>query len=381
MIYFDNAATTWPKPERVYKAMDDCMRKYAANPGRSGHKMALMAAREIYETRLLLAEFFNIDDAMQIVFTANATESLNLALKGALNPGDHVIISSMEHNSVVRPLKALEALGVEMSIAHCDEAGRLDINSLKSEIKPNTRMLAITHISNLTGTIMPVSEIGRLAAENKLLFLLDASQSAGVYNIDVKKHNIDLLAAPGHKGLYGPQGTGFLYIRPGLDLKPLKQGGTGSKSAEIIQPELMPDRYESGTLNTSGIAGLRAGLEFINELGRENICKYEEELTAYLLSELKQIKGLILYGPKNIKEQAAVIAFNFEGLDCSEAAYILDSRYDIYCRSGLHCSPLAHKTIKTQKKGALRFSLSYFNTEEEITAAVSALKKIAGEGK
>lgn len=379
MIYLDNAATTWPKPESVYQAVDTCLRTYAANPGRSGHKLALRASREIYETRFLLGEFFNIDDFMQIVFTFNATDSLNLAIKGILRPGDHGIISSMEHNSVIRPLKTLEEKGVSFSVINCDPAGRLDMEALRQSIKPNTRLIAMTHASNLTGTLLPIAEIGALAKEKNILFLLDAAQSAGIFTIDVKKHNIDLLAAPGHKGLMGPQGTGFLYIRPGLEkeLLPLKEGGTGSKSSEIVQPLLMPDRYESGTLNTPGIAGLKAGLEYIKERGMENIRLYEEKLTGYLLEGLSEIPGLTIYGPNNPKEQGGVAAFNLKNKDCSETSFLLDSEYAICSRPGLHCAPLAHKTVGTGTLGAVRLSIGCFNTEDEIAETIQALKQIA----
>lgn len=376
MIYLDNAATTWPKPEGVYQAVEDCMRNYAANPGRSGHKMALKAAREIFETRLLLAELFHIQDETRIVFTGNATEALNLALKGVLKSGDHVLISAMEHNSVVRPLKALESKGVEMSIIPCDGAGRLDIQALEEQIRPQTRLIALTHASNLTGTLMPIKKVGALAESRGILFLVDAAQSAGIYEINVEENHIDLLAAPGHKGLFGPQGTGFLYIRPGLELATLKEGGTGSKSSEILQPDLMPDRHESGTLNTPGIVGLKAGLQFIKEQGLADIRSRSQRLTAYLLEGLQAIKGLTLYGPGNCREQGGVAAFNLEGMDCSQLAFLLDSRYDIYGRSGLHCTPLAHGSIGTEKIGAMRLSLGYFNTETEIARTLQALKEI-----
>jgi len=276
MVYFDNAATTFPKPNEVYDAIMKSMKEYGANPGRSGHKLALRMGREIYETRELLAKLFNIDNPMNVIFTSNCTESLNLAIKGILEKGDHVITSSMEHNSILRPLTLLGKEGVDLTIIKGDYMGRLDVKEISRNIKDNTKLIAITHVSNLTGTIMPIEEIGRIAKENNIYFLVDAAQSAGVYDIDVEKMNIDMLAFPGHKGLLGPQGTGGLYVREGLSLKEMKQGGTGSLSHLLEQPDILPDRYESGTLNGPGIVGLGAGIRYIMKTGIKNIRRHEE---------------------------------------------------------------------------------------------------------
>ncbi|QZY55072.1 aminotransferase class V-fold PLP-dependent enzyme [Crassaminicella profunda] len=379
MIYLDNAATTYPKAESVYVAMDKCMREYGANPGRSGHKLALEAGRAIYKTRELICKLFNIDNPMQIIFTCNATDSLNLALKGILKSGDHVITTSMEHNSMIRPIVTLKKLGIEHTVIQCDKKGIIDPKIIEKEIKENTKLIATTHASNVAGTLMPIEEIGKIAKKNKVLYLVDAAQTAGVYNIDVEKMNIDLLAVPGHKGLLGPQGTGILYIREGVDLQQMKEGGTGSKSELLTQPEIIPDRYESGTPNTPGIVGLGAGIEFILKEGIEKIQKHEEELTEYMLSELQKLDKIRIYGPVNAKKQAAVISINIGEEDSSEVSYILDKVFNIAVRSGLHCAPMAHKTMGTFEQGTVRFSLGYFNTKEEVKKAVEALKKICDE--
>ncbi|SHJ39114.1 cysteine desulfurase family protein [Geosporobacter subterraneus DSM 17957] len=379
MVYLDNAATTYPKPETVYQAMDRCMREYNANPGRSGHKMALASGRSIYKTRDLLCQLFHIDNPMQIIFTQNATDSLNLALKGLLKSGDHVVTTSMEHNSMLRPIMALEELGVENTIVQCDPTGALDPKQIEAAIKPNTKLIAMTHASNVVGTLMPVEEVGAIARERKILLLVDAAQTAGVYPIDVQKMNIDLLAAPGHKGLMGPQGTGILYIREGIALRHMKEGGTGSKSEYLTQPEILPDRYESGTPNTPGIVGLGAGVAFILEEGIEKIRAHEEELTEYFLKQLKKIQGIVLYGPQDHRKQAAVISLNLGEEDSSEVSYVLDQVFDIAVRSGLHCAPMAHKTIGTFEQGTVRFSIGYFNTREDIDKAVEALMRIKEE--
>ena len=379
MIYLDTAATSYPKPNRVYDAMMDNMKNFGANPGRSGHKMALEAGRAIFETRELIAKLFNIDNPMQVVFTSNATEALNLAIKGLLEKGDHVITTSMEHNSVLRPIKSMEKEGVESTIIECDENGTLNLQDIKNAIKENTRLIAITHSSNITGTIMPIEEIGQIAREKNINFLVDAAQTAGVYEIDVKKMNIDLLAAPGHKGLLGPQGTGFLYIGETLNVKHYKEGGTGSKSQELEQPLMMPDRYESGTPNTPGIVGMGAGISYIMDEGMDKIRNHEEELTDYFLRGLEKIEGVRVYGPKDAKERSAVVSINIGEEDSSEISYILDKVFDIAVRPGLHCAPLSHKTIGTFEQGTVRFSIGYFNTKEDIDASLAALEKICQE--
>lgn len=377
MIYLDNAATTYPKPEQVYDSIMDCMKNYCANPGRAGHKMAMRAAREIYDARENIAKLFNIDNPMNIIFTNNATDSLNLAIKGAVKEGDHIITTSMEHNSVIRPIKSLEARGISNTIVNCDKEGFLDVNDIKNAIKPNTKLIVTTHASNVVGTLVDIKAVGEIAKENNILYLVDASQTAGVYSIDVKDMNVDMIAAPGHKCLLGPQGTGILYIREGLSVDILKEGGTGSKSEDLFQPEIVPDRYESGTHNTPGIAGLNEGVKFILEKGIDNIRLHEEELCQYMLDKLEEVPNIKIYGTKDSKKRAAVIAINIGDMDSGEITFILDSEYDIATRSGIHCAPLAHKTLGTLEQGAVRFSLGYFNTKEEIDKAVEALKEIS----
>ena len=377
MIYLDNAATTYPKPECVYEAIMDCMKNYCANPGRAGHKLAMKAAREIYDTRENIAKLFNVDNPMNIVFTNNATDSLNLAIKGLVKSGDHIITTSMEHNSVIRPIKALEKNNVENTVVQCDKDGFLNIEDLRNAIKPNTKLIVTTHASNVCGTLIDIKSVGEVAKENNILYLVDASQTAGVYDIDTKKINVDMIAAPGHKCLLGPQGTGILYIREGLELNILKEGGTGSKSEDLFQPNLLPDKYESGTHNTPGIVGLNQGVKFILEKGIDNIRKHEEDLCEYMLNRLEEVPNIVIYGPKDSRKRAAVISINIGNMDSGEITFLLDSEYDIATRSGIHCAPLAHKTLGTLEQGAVRFSLGYFNTKQDIDIAIEALKQIA----
>lgn len=377
MIYLDNAATTFPKPEAVYDAVMDCMKNYCANPGRSGHKLAMKSAREIYDARENIAKLFNIDNPMNIVFTNNATDSLNLAIKGIVNSGDHIITTSMEHNSVIRPIKALEKLGIENTIVQCDKDGFLDVKDLEKAIKPNTKLIVTTHASNVCGTLIDIKTVSEIAKFHNILYLVDASQTAGVYNIDLKEVYADMLAAPGHKGLLGPQGTGILYIREGLNINILKEGGTGSKSEDLFQPDLFPDKYESGTHNTPGIAGLNEGVKFILKEGINKIKEHEEELCRYMLERLNEVPNIKIYGTKNANERASVIAINIGNMDSGEITFLLDNEYDIATRSGIHCAPLAHKTLGTFEQGAVRFSMGYFNTKEEIDKAIEALKEIS----
>lgn len=379
MLYFDNAATTFPKPEEVYIAVDDCLRHYCANPGRGGHKLALQSGRVVLEARELLAELFNTGSAESIILTHNATESLNLALKGYLKKGSHVITTSMEHNSVLRPLKALEKLGIETTIVQCNELGELDISEVENKIRKETVLIAATNASNVIGTILPIGDIGALAKAYGLEFLVDASQTAGVYDIDVKTMNISMLAFTGHKSLMGPQGTGGLYIKSGLALEPIKEGGTGSMSDSLYQPDIMPDRFESGTHNTPGIAGLCAGVKFIKEIGMGNIRKHETELTKHFLDGLARIKTIKVYGKKDADKQVPVVSLNIRDIGSSEISYILDQTFDIATRSGLHCAPLAHKTIGTLEQGTVRFSFGYFNTKDQIEAALAAVEQITKE--
>ncbi|GAW93658.1 aminotransferase class V-fold PLP-dependent enzyme [Calderihabitans maritimus] len=375
MIYLDNAATTWPKPPEVWQAMENAL-KISANPGRGGHRLALDAGRIVFEAREKLANFFGVKDPNHIVFTSNATEALNLGIKGLLRPGDHAITSSMEHNSVIRPLNELRKKGVEVTVVECDSQGSLDPEDIRKAIRHNTKLIALTHASNVTGTIMPVEEVAKIAREKDIVFLVDAAQTAGSLKINLEETPIDLLAFSGHKGLLGPPGTGGLYIREGVKLEPLITGGTGSQSELDYQPEVLPERFESGTLNTVGIAGLAAGIDFIEKIGLENIRRHEKELLTRLLSELENIPGIKVYGPKDPELQVAVVSLNIEDRDSGEIAFVLDQVFDIGVRSGLHCAPRAHRTIGTFQQGTVRISCSYFNTVEDIEACLNALKEI-----
>ncbi len=381
MIYFDNAATSWPKPARVTEAMAHFMTEVGANPGRSAHHLSIEAGRIIYETREALARLFDMDDPLRIVFGLNVTEALNLALRGILRPGDHVVTSSMEHNSVMRPLRALEVQGVvEITVVPCSSEGFLEPVDLEAALRPHTRMIALNHASNVVGSLLPVREAGEIAGAHDVLLLVDAAQTAGAYSLDMKTMPIDLLAFTGHKGLFGPQGTGGLCIGERVevgDLRPLKRGGTGSRSEREEQPTFLPDKCESGTPNTVGLAGLRAGVEFVLEHGVEAIRVHEVGLTRWLIEGLLHIPGVILYGGHDAEVQTATVSFNVEGLAPSEVGLRLDEEYEIMSRVGLHCAPAAHRTIGTFPVGTVRFGLSYFNTVEEVDAALIAVREIA----
>ncbi len=379
MIYLDNAATSWPKPESVYQAMDSFMRHTGASPGRSGHLLSVAAARIIHETREGLCQLFGIADPSHIVFTANATESLNLAIRGLLHIGDHAITSSLEHNSVMRPLRALERKGVEVSVMNCAANGSLDPGDIERAVRPYTRLIVLNHASNVVGTVLPVAEVGRIARDHGVPLLVDAAQSAGCYPIDVEAMNIDLLAFSGHKSLFGPQGTGGLYIRQGIEsqLEPLKCGGTGSYSEHEYQPDFMPDKYESGTPNTVGLAGLGAGVRFVLQEGLSNMRKQEEKLTRLLLDGLTAIPGVVCYGRANAADQVAIVSFNISGLTPSEVAMELEEGFRIMCRPGLHCSPMAHKTLGTFPHGSVRLSPGHFNSGQDIEKTLEAVRQIA----
>lgn len=379
MIYFDNAATSFPKPKIVYDEIMDAMMNYGANPGRSGHKLAMKASRGMFSTRESISKLFNIKNPLDIIFTFNCTQSLNVAIKGILQPGDHVIATSMDHNSVLRPIKSLEKIGISNTIVMADKEGRINPEDIEKAIKEETKMIVTTHISNLTGTIIDIKEVGKIAKAHRLLYLVDAAQSAGVYSIDVEDMHIDMLAFPGHKGLLGPQGTGGLYIKRGIDMAESFQGGTGSISYSLTQPDVMPDKFESGTPNAPGIIGLGAGIEYILEIGIDNIRQKELKLTKKFMDEAGKIDGIKIYGPLDMDQHAPVVSLNIKDADSSEVSYILNEEYNIAVRPGLHCAPLAHKTIATFEQGTVRFSFGYENTDEEIDLAIKALKKIAKE--
>jgi len=382
IIYFDNAATSWPKPVGMMAAMINYNEQIGGSPGRSGHQRSLDAGRVILEAREALAELFGCDDSLRIAFTKNATEALNIALSGILNPGDHVITSSMEHNSVLRPLRYLESQGVQISIVSCSGDGRLDAEDVRAAIRPQTRMLVVTHASNVTGTIQPIAELGKIAGHHGIIFCVDAAQTAGALPIHVDEMAIDLLAFSGHKSLFGPQGTGGLYVREGLEkqLRPLMMGGTGSRSEFEGQPDFMPDKYESGTPNTIGIAGLGAGVRFVLAEGVEAIRSKEEMLTTRFLAGLAALPGVTVYGPPDAASRTSVVSFNIAGVSPSEAALEFDEHFGILCRPGLQCAPAAHRTIGTFSQGTIRFGFGYFNKDEEIDLALEAIQSLAGGG-
>ncbi|MCE5263497.1 MAG: aminotransferase class V-fold PLP-dependent enzyme [Deltaproteobacteria bacterium] len=380
IIYFDNAATSWPKPPEVPEAMARYLCGVGGSPGRSGHRLSIEAGRIVLDARVALATILGAADPFQIVFTKNATEALNLALYGLLKPGDHVITSAMEHNSVMRPLRGLEKEGVELTVLACSVRGEFEPGAIEPAIRPNTKAIVLTHASNVTGTILPIAEAGRIARGHGIVLLVDAAQTAGALPIHVADMGIDLLAFTGHKSLFGPPGTGGLYIRPGLEteIRPLLSGGTGSRSEFEAQPDFLPDKFEAGTPNTVGLAGLSAGAAWIIEHGIAEIRAREESLTGRFLAGVKEIPGVTLYGPADPSRQAAVVSFNIEGLMPSEVAWELDERFAILSRPGLHCSPAAHRTIGTFPEGTVRFGFGCFNTEAEIDAALSAIRELAG---
>ena len=375
-IYLDNAATSFPKPESVYEAVNNFQREIGGNPGRSTHRFARIAKRKVLETRKKIARLCNIQDPSRVIFTANGTEALNLAIKGVLRPGDHVITSFFEHNSVNRPLTKLISQGVSVTWIPANLEYGLDLNELSRKIQKNSRMIVLIHSSNVLGTLFPISEVGAIARENGLIFLVDGAQTVGKLPIDVEAMNIDLLAAPGHKGLFGPQGTGFLYLREGVLMETLKEGGTGSRSDLPRQPEFLPDRFESGTLNGPGIAGLGAGVEFILQEGQEKISQKEKTLLLQLWEGLEKIPRVKVYGPPPSLPRATLVSFNIEGLHCEDVGFILDNVFQIAVRSGLHCAPGIHKIIGTFPEGTVRVSPGYFNIEKDIEAFIAAVEDI-----
>lgn len=382
-IYFDNAATSWPKPEAMMNAMIAFNGSVGANPGRSGHRLSVEAGRIMFDARESIASILGAQDPFTVVFARNATEAINTAVRGLLKPGDHVITSSMEHNSVMRPLRAAERKGVELSVVACSSEGDIDPGDVARTVKRNTKALFVTHASNVTGTIMPVEELATVARSMGILICVDAAQSAGSVPIQVEKMGIDLLFFTGHKSLYGPQGTGGMYIRKGLEslMKPLERGGTGSRSEYEEQPEFMPDRFESGTPNAIGIAGLGAGVRHVMEVGVDTIRKRETELTGLFMEGLRSIAGVTVCGHANPLKKTAVTSFVVEGMSTSDISFGLDERFGIMTRPGLHCAPSAHRTIGTFPGGTVRCSFGMFTTKEEIHFALNAIDSIVSNNK
>ena len=375
--YFDNSATSHPKPQIVREKVSEAIIEFNGNPGRSGYKKAIKIDREIYNTRVKIAEFFNIKNPLQIAFTSNASESLNFAIKGAGLHDCHIITSVLEHNSVLRPLHFLEdEKNVSLSFAEPKQTSEEFIKNLSSLIREDTKAVVINHISNVTGYIADIEKIGKLCREKNLLFIVDASQSAGFANIDVEKQNINILCFTGHKSLFGIQGTGGIYVEEGIILNPLLEGGTGSFSKLPRQPKSMPEVLECGTLNTPGILSMGAGIDFINSVGLNKIREHEIKLTKIFIDKISDLKNVTIYGEKNI-ERGPVVSINIEGVPSSDLSAVLDEEYNICTRSGFHCAPLAHKYFDTYDYGCVRFSFGYFNTEEEILYAANAIKEIS----
>lgn len=378
MIYFDNAATTLQKPACVTRAVLAAMTTFG-NPGRGVHEPAMAASRAIYDARCALARLFHGENPARIAFTANATQALNTAIKGILNPGDHVITTAMEHNSVLRPLYELEERGVELTILPADKQGRIAYEDFENAIRDNTRAIFCTHGSNLTGNLLDIGKIGAIAKAHGLLFVVDASQTAGVIPIDVEKMNIDILCFTGHKGLLGPQGTGGLYVREGVAVRPLLTGGSGVQSHSKTHPIQMPTALEAGTLNAHGLAGLNAGVGYLLEIGVDRIRQIELDLMWAFYEGVKTIPGITVYGDFSGRERCPIVSLNVRDYDSSQVSDALFSEFGIATRPGAHCAPLMHEALGTHRRGAVRFSFSHYNTMEEIKTAVSALREIARE--
>lgn len=376
MIYLDNSATTHKKPDSVINAMIKYMKSGCANPGRSGHKLSLKSGEIVFNCRDLISEMFGVKNPENVIFTLNATDSLNIAIKGFLNEGDHAIFSSMEHNSVVRPFYALRDNNVDYSVAMGDKFGRVTEESILSLIKPNTRLVCLIHASNVCGTINDIRGIGKKLKEKNIKFLVDASQSGGVVPINMEEDNIDFLVLTGHKALMGPQGTGILCINNDIDLKTIKEGGTGSMSTYAAMPSYLPDKLESGTLNTVGICGLYEGIKFIKDVGINNIFEHDKFLSKILLEDLMNVRNVRVFGYLTDVRRIGVISVNFHSKDVVEVAQILDKEYNIATRAGYHCAYGAHCTIGSEKDGTLRLSIGAFNTKDDIKSAVYAINKI-----
>lgn len=378
MIYFDNAATTLKKPECVVHAVVQAMTAFG-NPGRGVHEPSLLASRAVYEARCAVAHLIHAEDPARIAFAANATESLNIAIKGVLRPGDHVITTAMEHNSVLRPLYELEGLGAELTVLSADSLGRVRCEDFEAAVRANTRAIVCTHGSNLTGNLLDIGRIGAIARAHGLLLVVDAAQTAGVFPIDVQRMGIDILCFTGHKGLLGPQGTGGLYVREGVTVRPLLTGGSGVQSHSRAHPARMPTALEAGTLNAHGLAGLNAGVRYLLENGIDALRERELALMRAFYEGVRGIPGVTVYGDFAQRERCPIVSLNVRDYDSSQVSDTLSAAYGIATRPGAHCAPLMHDALGTGRQGAVRFSFSHFNTLEEIRIAVSALKEIAQE--
>ncbi|MGM0568446.1 MAG: aminotransferase class V-fold PLP-dependent enzyme [Elusimicrobiota bacterium] len=377
LIYFDNAATSWPKPEKVYKAAEKFLREEGANPGRSGHTMALAAERTIEKARKLICTFLGADNHRRVIFTLNCSDALNIAIHGIVKTGEHVITTALEHNSVMRPLKELELRKqIEISLVKPGLKGYVNPADIKKEIKKNTSLIILNHVSNVTGAVQPVEEVALIASARGIPLLVDAAQSAGVLDINLIEQKIPLCALPGHKGLLGPTGTGVLYASEEVEIDSFRQGGSGSDSASARQPEEYPFHLEAGTPNTAGIAALAEGVKYVSK-NIDSIRKKERELTGFLLSELKKIEGVKIYGPESSEERTAVVSINHNSWSPDDLGAVLDENFNIAVRTGLHCAPGVHKNMGTFPEGALRISCGPFNTIEECEKLVRALREVS----
>ncbi len=386
MIYLDHAATSWPKPPEVVRAMASFLEEAGGNPGRSGHRLSIAAGRIVYQAREAVAGLLHAPDPLAVIFTHNATHALNLALHGVLQPGDRVVTGGMEHNSVMRPLRALEARGVEVIVVAASPEGLFDPDDFGRAVTPGTRLVVLNHASNVVGSLAPAAEVAQVAHAAGALFLLDAAQTAGVIPIDIQSMGIDLLAFTGHKGLQGPPGTGGLVLnlpsgeawRDELlrSIRPLLQGGTGSRSEWERQPDHLPDRLECGTPNGAGLAGLAAGIAWLHERGLESLRRHEVELTRQLIEGLSEIPDVTVYGPREAQERTAVVSFRIAGLRVSEVGKRLDEEYAVLCRVGLHCAPAAHRSLGTFPEGTIRFAPGPLTTLEDIDAALRAVAEL-----
>lgn len=377
MIYLNNAATSWPKPEQVYDKVDQFFRSSISNAARSGGGGSNAAAKEIFFVREKIANFFQVDDSAKFVFNSGATESLNTVLKGVLKNGDHVITSKAEHNSVLRPLSRLKKdRNIEVSLLDLDSNGEIIYSEIEDYIQAETKLIVLTHASNVLGTINDLKKVAQIAAEAGILFLVDAAQTAGVVDYNLSEIKADFTAFAGHKSLFGPAGIGALYVRDHKKLLPLKEGGTGSDSLSRSQPEIMPDYLEAGTANSPGIAGLGAGIDFINSVGRQKIHQKEMNLLQYVIDSLLSIPKIKVYGKKNIENRTAVTAFNIADRSSNQIAFQLENQYNIELRAGLHCAPLLHKKMGTVEQGMLRLSPGYFNDKKEIAEFLNILESL-----
>ncbi|HRD01079.1 MAG TPA: aminotransferase class V-fold PLP-dependent enzyme [Candidatus Saccharicenans sp.] len=378
LIYLDNGATSFPKPEEVYRFMDYFYRHFGVNPGRSGYDLCLEAGQMVDETRRLLNDFFQVGDPNRVCFGYNSTDALNLAIFGLLEPGDHAITTTLEHNSVLRPLYHLSLTGVEIDYVAFDCQGFVDPGEIKKRIKKNTKLVVINHASNVMGTIQPIKEIGQICKEKGVIFLVDASQSAGKIPVSMKDMNLDVVAFTGHKSLLGPTGIGGLCVGPEVKIRITRAGGTGVRSAQKTHLEEYPWRLEYGTANLLGLSGLNAGIKWILTEGLDKIHEQEMHLTRMLVDGLKEIEGVTLYCQDNLARHIGVIPFNVNGLEAQDTGILLDVDYNIACRTGLHCAPLVHEQLGTNKiKGAVRFGIGPFNTENDIKAAIRAVAEVA----